>query len=374
VLDERRFQIEQHAIKLRAQVTRFKRAIGHSFGFSDDDLQDHIERRLNEQIAEHKLRVCRCDAGQVDWPKMIARAVNRKPPFDPSPDVEKGFRDALIFEAFMQLIKASPADRNACRMVLVTGDGELRKAVEGATKTAANVEVCKSIDDLRALISAVLSTTLSEADIVKLAETAKHYFYDKDANSGVMRELQVGSRIVGDLKTELATLPAGATRRVNEDKWLVPTTTPTFVKKEDNRIWWLSKVKVRSKAYGPASDIWGSASTRASGFGDEQDFDVAFVASGEPPPLSTVTFKDWRSNVVGMAERSWTTEAANFPPGSTITVTMPPRATLPISRLVAEGVATINVEWSAAVADGKLTAPKIESVAFVDVEWTPVSN
>jgi hypothetical protein len=62
-----------------------------------------------------------CELGiatkKVNWNEVINSAVLKLPPFEAG-EKEKGFRDALILEAFSQLAEAAPKSSASARMIL----------------------------------------------------------------------------------------------------------------------------------------------------------------------------------------------------------------------------------------------------------------
>ncbi len=90
------------------------------------------------------------DYGKVDWDRVLLDAAYRRPPFD-SGDKEKGFRDALLVETFLQLVEDSPKSLQTCRVVLVSKDIMVKRAVELRSSGLANVSILEDIEGLRAL-------------------------------------------------------------------------------------------------------------------------------------------------------------------------------------------------------------------------------
>ena len=79
-------------------------------------------------------------------------AAFRRPPFSAGEN-EKGFRDALVAEAARQLIASSPSAASECRIVVVTADELLAKAITIAARNRDNVMVLPSIAELKGFIA-----------------------------------------------------------------------------------------------------------------------------------------------------------------------------------------------------------------------------
>jgi hypothetical protein len=59
VVDERRYQIRQQAIRLRGPLKDFERIIGREIGIDEATMIDLIDRNIDRQVQEHNLQVCR---------------------------------------------------------------------------------------------------------------------------------------------------------------------------------------------------------------------------------------------------------------------------------------------------------------------------
>ena len=384
VVQERQFQIQQRAVKLFQNVADLEKVIGRSLDVTERQIRELVSQRVNEQIREYGLSVSQLAHDQVNWPLMIERAISRQPPFDVKPSVEKGFRDALILETFMQLVESSPADRTQCRLVFVTKDELLTTAVTQRTTTKTNVHILKSTDEVKGFISTLLST-VSE-DLVKAWQaTAKEYFgIRKEEGKGVFYPFKVDERIKSDFKEDLAALPDGANRRENEWKWLI-IGAPRFVKKQHDRVWWASKVKIRATAFAntsyryvvdsPAEMFLPSAAVVSGSAIVPADFPQSvspnYGSEGRPFSSGMTVAPAIRPFSSGMVvEPLW--NPGNVPEGSAITSSgaIVPGYLLNPERVFAEGDTAFAVNWSVAVnAQGEFREPRLESVEFVETTW-----
>lgn len=184
------------------------------------------------------------DSSRVDWVRLSNDAVFRRPPFEPG-EKEKGFRDSLIMESFVQLVEQSPSTPSLCRVVLVTEDDLLSRAVRARTEHRTNVAILASIEELKSLINTLVSK-VSEEFVTALKTTAATYFFDRSNKEGLYYKFDVRKIIKNKFGKQLTELPAGATERVNE-KWLI--STPKFLKKEARRISWASRVTINVQTY-----------------------------------------------------------------------------------------------------------------------------
>jgi hypothetical protein len=91
-----------------------------------------IKQVVERQMTQLGLEELRLDPSTVDWERFMIDAAHRRPPFEPG-EKEKGFRDAIILECFLQRIENSRWPTPP-RIVLVTGDKLLRTAAEARAR------------------------------------------------------------------------------------------------------------------------------------------------------------------------------------------------------------------------------------------------
>jgi hypothetical protein len=374
VLDERRYQLKQEAITLRSQVAKFEKVIRHRFELTDAQIEEWLAVSVSEQVKECGLLICPMNPSLVDWLTLISSAVARTPPFDPKPEGEKGFRDALILEGLKQLV-ASAAGEESIRFAFVTRDGLLAEATRAAGLL--RVDVFESIDEVRTLINVLLSTKVTEAIVAAWQAKAKEYFFNHETRKGVFSDLGVASRIKEDCRAELAALPADADYRENEWKWLVAP-GPTFIRKVRERVWWASRVKIRSQAFSSAAE-----SLIHTDFAEvDLDLNVSdnWLPSGEAStmvPMSTSSIvlpAGEPFNLISPSSRSFISSPLIGAGWPTVNYLIQPSTSagmfLPRRKLVARGLTTIVLSWSVEVdAQGDFSEPKIESVEAAGTEW-----
>src|SRR2546429_8663514 len=106
---------------------------------------------------------------------MILSAAYQKPPFSQG-EKEKGFRDALLAEGFLQLVSDSPVTPKICRIGLVTSDGLLSETISQRTMNHSNVRILASLEDLKSLINTLVAE-VSEEFVAKIQPSAESYFF-----------------------------------------------------------------------------------------------------------------------------------------------------------------------------------------------------
>jgi len=293
--------------------------------------------------------------------------VNRRAPFEKKS--ERGFRDAIIVETFMQLVNDSPHEPRRCRIVLMTNDGLLGDAARTRVSDRDNVQVLPSADELRGLINTLMST-VPEEYVVQLQKKASKYFLDSDQEQrGLYYELNLTSKIQDECAKELAAKPPGADRRQSGQWFLTP---PRFVKKERQRVYWASRVSIEAKAYKrtlpqPAANVitsestgfslnpdnpWITAHDAMSPTWQASPMVVAPSSISPPRPRSSRAIPSW----VTPAQVNFSTFGDLIGAGT--------------ERLIAAGKTVIDVNWSFSVSvRGTFAKPRLESIDFVETVW-----
>jgi hypothetical protein len=240
VRHERQYQMQAEALKLRSAINKIERLLGHNLALTDRVLLDHVATKIDDKETGLGLRELKVDHDKVDWTTLIHAASYRLPPFNPG-EKEKGFRDAIVAEAFMQLIAESPKTAKLCRLILVTSDDLLTMAVNERTSGMANANVLPGIEELKGLINTLISD-VDEEFIASLKPKAARLFFtsDKEKEELYSKE-KIRERLAEKFEAELSALPEGTAFRKN-GTWLI--SPPNFARKEGKRIFWASRIAI----------------------------------------------------------------------------------------------------------------------------------
>jgi hypothetical protein len=244
VRHERQYQMQTEALKLRFAINKIERLLSHNLALTDRVLLDHVESKIKETEEQLGLKEIKLDHANVDWAALIQAAAYRLPPFQPG-EKEKGFRDALVAESFIQLVNDSPRSPKLCRLVIVTADGLLSAAINARITSLPNVSVIGTIEELKGLINTLISN-VDEEFIVSLKPKAAKLFLtpNGDKDSLYVKE-NIGQRITDEFKQQLAARPEGTSFRSNGQWWISP---PNFVRKEQKRVFWASRITIESES------------------------------------------------------------------------------------------------------------------------------
>jgi len=352
-------------MELLPHVEKLELILGYKLNITPEILLSKITDVIERQLQQHRLDVLLLDPAIVNWDRLVEDAAFRRPPFDPK-QREKGFRDSLICESFLQLIEKSPKTPQRCRIILVSGDELLKKAVSLRINTAENVRLFSKIDEVKGFINTLVSQ-VSESFVAELTEIAERHFYKQDSKDALLHREDVIPQLNNRFRKELAEVPAGADSREN-GTWYVGK--PRFMKKEGRTVYWVSRIEVEATAYRferrprtPAPQSLSMTST-TSAFGTGQVF-IPNASFSQAPPLPLSVSSGITSSAPLYAE-----------PGSPGFTVYPPSGGLldliyEVERKVfKKGFTVLEVEWSVRVNQHKkFSASKIEDLRFVETSW-----
>jgi len=244
VIDERRYQMEQKAFELLPAINKLERLLGHNLNITEDILRIRVNEIVERQMIDLGVSSLKLDSSSVEWDSIIHRAAFRHPPFDPG-DKEKGFRDSLIAQSFIQLLSNSPSTPSVCRLAIVANDDLLSQYVQESTKENKNVRILKSISELESLINTLVSE-VTEEFINEIKENAKNFFFSKGDESSLYYKEKIGDKIRELYGQELNTVPTSWVFRENGTWWIEE---PVFIKKDRQRTFWLTNINIDAKLY-----------------------------------------------------------------------------------------------------------------------------
>jgi hypothetical protein len=243
VRHERQFQMLQEAVQMLPTIGRLERLLGHNLNITSDILETRVQAAIERQVQEYGIAVQPLMVTDVDWQRLMLDAAYRKPPFQLG-EKEKGFRDALILETFLQVVAAAPTSRSVARLALVSNDQLLRDAAAARVSSAANVHLLESIDALKGLIN-TLGSSVDEQFIAAIRDRAADAFFKTKDENTLYYKASVGASLNDTLEKAGFKLPDGADKYTVE-KWTI--SPPRFVKKQGQRIHWTTRFEARLRS------------------------------------------------------------------------------------------------------------------------------
>jgi hypothetical protein len=351
VRHERQYQLQKQSLELLPHIQKLEKLLGHNLLITDQTLIQRVHEGIEKQISDLRITVLSLDPSSVDWNRLMHHSAYRLPPFSAG-EKEKGFRDALIAEAFIQLVEASPKTPSICRLVLITGDALLTEAIEKRTATAKNVHVLATVEELKGFIE-TLASTVSLEFIEGLKAAATTLFFRPNQPDSLYLKEEILKKIFELFGDKVHTPPEGAVD-VKHVKTVVGR--PRFTKKVGQRIHWVNRVILRVEAYAqqltipltvspfPPLDNYSAYLAMTPDERQSQIIDLSALPSGA---LS--------DKIVDLSRLKF---VFNQEPGSES------------KTLYSMGEITFEVTWSVSVTTGsKLTKSKIESIDYVETTW-----
>lgn len=364
VRHERQYQMQERALELIPPIARVEKLLAHNLNITKEILIESVEKVVGLRQEELGLLKLELDHSKVDWHQVTLDAAYRRPPFEAG-KTEKGFRDSIIVECFLQLVDESPKTPKACRIVLASNDGLIAKAVEARTTGSTNTAVVSTLEELRGLIN----TLVSQVDETFLAsikpKAEKLFFIPKDESTLYYKE-RIRDKLKEKFAAELAAAPPGATARKN-GTWRI--SAPNFVKKTGRRIQWVSRIEVEAEGNknAPQSPAIEGSTSKAS----------PLLSNWFEPAEGVVTAKQLRdlmispgSTIIGPASAQPASYAGTSTPGTIFSQTWLSLSTITTHK----GVDVYEVLWSADVTTAReLRRPSIDEIRHLEPRWESVT-
>ena len=244
VINERHYQMSLKASELLPSMGKMEKLIGHAFGISEDSLGLFIDKAIDDAVSELGIEKESVDVEMIDWNEIISRSVSRRPPFEAG-EKEKGFRDAVIGQTFIQMAERKPSTPSICRLAIVSEDKRLREYITELTTETKNVRVLSSLDELESLINTLVSE-ISEDFASELAGKALEIFFQKDNEKTLYYKMSIRDEISEKFSKELSSSPVDGLKKKVGTWWV---SAPVFIKKNKSRLYWVTSIEPEFELY-----------------------------------------------------------------------------------------------------------------------------
>lgn len=240
VRGEREFQMRNEFRNVSTHIAKAESLFGQQWGVTQDAVEQRIAARINDELAALRIDVVPCEAGRVDWNDMMRRACFREPPFERG-QTEKGFRDAVVCETFIQLASDLIGSDTA---VLVSNDQLVRRHIESRGIAGNRARVVDDLDALHNEIQLRVENVdeNTQAEIERLAQL-RFYPWNTpgDTNSLWSRE-RIYERIWTEHGERLRQVPTGTVHVLIGQE----LSNARLVSKEGNRVHLESSLLIRT--------------------------------------------------------------------------------------------------------------------------------
>ncbi|MFM0309602.1 PIN domain-containing protein [Paraburkholderia sp. RL17-383-BIF-A] len=156
---EREYAMRKKVKQIAALARNMPALFGETWVGDTQELHGRISQLAEAEMKRLNVQERKCEASFVDWNTLMDAAGSRLPPFDPNEDKEKGFKDAMVAETFIQIWGDLPA-HGTDSIVLVTDDAVLSEHVNQRIRH--NWKVLKNTDELSAELNFLASDIPTE--------------------------------------------------------------------------------------------------------------------------------------------------------------------------------------------------------------------
>ncbi len=250
VIKERIFQMITEGNKFLQPVKKLETLLGHNLNITEDIISSRVNESIKKQLEEHSINKINLKTENVDWVKLINNSVNRNPPFENN-DKEKGFRDALILEAFEQLVNESSKTPKSCKIAFICSDKLLNDAAKERVKANSNIRFLDDLTSLKGLINILVSET-EETLIAEISKDASKLFFTTDDKTSLYYKENIRDEIL-KYSSKMFLKPDDVASKVTDGTWYISNVN--FVKKVKQRIWWSSPINIDLISYRKENNI-----------------------------------------------------------------------------------------------------------------------
>lgn len=352
VVGERAHQMNVKGISLLPHIKKVESLLRHKLNINEEILKERVLSAIDRELKSMGAEVVPVDTDKVDWQAVINASCERIPPFEEG-EKEKGFRDAVFLETFVQIVQNSPSTPRVCRVIAVTEDEVLQRAIESRATEAANVRIFDGLDQLRGLINTI-SGDIKEEFVAEILPKAVPFFFEVTTKTGAYYNLNVRDRINEEFGSELIEVPQGASIREN-GTWYI--NRPNFVMKRRQRVTFSTKIDVQATCYVHQKHSPTVPLPPAAGLG---------VAStvGSMSGYSTSAKTGMRNPYLDDARPSITFNSSGGSWGE-------PSPTTTRKVKTHEGHTSFKVVWSVSISEKKqsFSRARVETVEYKGTDW-----
>jgi hypothetical protein len=244
VRHERQFQMSRAVLAWLPTIRKIERFLDRDLQITEALVASRVALNIDEQIRELGLVTLPFVAAGTDWRAMMLNAIYRNPPFSPS-NAEKGFRDALIVEAFCNLVSNAPTSSHPHHFVLLSADHLLTRAVGQRLGTRTDIRIFNAAEEFRGWLD-INRSLLSETFVQMLQVRAEAYFYAPGSVNSLFADQKVWQEIETRYVSELSAYPPVADGNFLAHFDVGP---PRFHEYNANRFLWISRVYAHMSAY-----------------------------------------------------------------------------------------------------------------------------
>jgi hypothetical protein len=185
---------EENLVKI-SSITNAK----HSTRITADKLRAQVEVKFGKWQREKGAEVLQLPIAKIDWARLAQDAIWRNAPFTADakqPDLEKGFRDALILETVCEFVQS---DTRQINIAFLCNDQLLRTTSAGRLKSDNRFTVYESIQEFESYLL-LTKEKLTNEFISKILTRARERFYTSNDQTCLYIKEGIRARLQNEFK------------------------------------------------------------------------------------------------------------------------------------------------------------------------------
>lgn len=157
-------------------------------------IKKDIRTVFRKWLSNHQGHIAKTPTSRIRWREVVDAAVWRRPPFSPfcpdKPDSEKGFRDALILESIVHILRSNPNHH----ISILTADDLLKTALSPRMSGFKNAALFGSIAEFTSSLR-LLSERLNQSFVEAIVAIAPTIFFARDNPDCLYSKAEVYNKI-----------------------------------------------------------------------------------------------------------------------------------------------------------------------------------
>lgn len=228
-------------------------ATRHATRLTREDVKAQVSAKIEKWLKAKSATELKAPVDSIDWRRLIHASIWRLQPFTydaKKPEVEKGFRDAIILETLVNTADRARAEEK--NVIFLCKDQLLRTTAVEMLKTKQNAICFESLKDFEGYIK-LTQEKLTSSFVTQIQNRARARFYTPSDETSLYLKKKVPALLLEKFSNELEISPptpasTSGLLSLGKSKWQHKSTkrwigSTTFEKLEQPRTYhWITKV------------------------------------------------------------------------------------------------------------------------------------
>lgn len=204
----------------------------HQHRLSLEAMKKHIRAKFEQWVSKVDAKIVEVPFSEIDWKNLYFKAMWRMPPFSPvaqdgkGRQVEKGFRDALIFETVVSVVRKEK--EREVNIVFISNDGVLRGCLEDELWLETQFHAFESLADFSSYVK-LTRESYDKAFNEKLIKRAGERFFTPNDPQCLWIKEKIGVAMVEETAAwkinDITSNPPTESEQLKQSKQPVPHDT-----------------------------------------------------------------------------------------------------------------------------------------------------